>query len=291
MFKKLILFTWIFAVVACSNGDDEGYTTTGTVEAYKIDVRAPAPGKIIYNRIPEGTQAKIGQLFTVIDTTDLHLQKQQLQSRQEGLSIELASINNKEQQLQIRLNYLNKQASRLDKLVASEGASQDKLDEIIMERDVTHSQLKDIPVRFQSIKNQQDQLEKHIALLDYRIDQSTVLSPADAMILQRYVENGERIQPGHLLATLGVTDTVWVMMYVPETELAAIQTGQDITISLDGYDNALQGQVEWISPEAEFTPKTVYTEDTRTSLTYAVRVEVPNPDGRLKIGMPVSLSI
>lgn len=291
MLKKFITSILTLTLVACSNGNEEGYTTTGTIEAYKIDIRASAPGKILYNNIPEGTKARTGQLFTVIDTTDLHLQKEQLISKLEGLEIEFSSINNKEQQLKIRLEYLTKQVNRLEKLVASDGASQDKLDQIIMERDVTRSQLEDIPVRRNALRNQQNQLRKQLDLLKYRISESTIVSPSDGVILERYVETGERIQPGHLLATVGLTDTVWVMMYIPETKLADITLGQNITIEIDGQTNALQGEVAWISSEAEFTPKTVYTEDTRTSLTYSVRVEVANPDGLLKIGMPVKLRI
>lgn len=291
MLKQFTLLTLSLLLLACSNGDQDGYTTTGTIEAYKIDIRASAPGKILHNNIPEGTRAQTGQVFTVIDTTDLHLQKEQIHSKIDGLAIEFSSISNKESQLKIRLDYLTKQVNRLEQLVASDGASQDKLDQIIMERDVTRSQLEDIPVSRNALRNQQNQLRKQLDLLDYRIAESTIVAPADGVILQRYVETGERIQPGHLLATVGLTDTVWVMMYIPETKLSDITLGQPITIELDGQTNSLQGNVAWIASEAEFTPKTVYTEDTRTSLTYSVRVEVANPDGLLKIGMPVILSI
>lgn len=291
MLKKIIFFTLSIALITCSNGEQDGYTTTGTIEAYKIDIRASAAGKILYNSIPEGKKAESGQLFTVIDTTNLYLQKEQLLSKLEGLTIEFSSINNKEEQLNIRLSYLTKQVNRLEKLVASDGASQDKLDQIIMERDVTRAQLEELPVRRNAIRNQQNQLRKQLDILEYRISESSIVSPADGVILQRYVEQGERIQPGHLLATIGLTDTVWAMMYIPETKLADVKLGQNITIEIDGQDNPLQGSVAWIASEAEFTPKTVYTEDTRTSLTYSVRVEVANPDGLLKIGMPVKLSI
>jgi len=291
MFRKIGLLLLAIALVACSNTNEEGYTTTGTIEAYRVDVRASAPGKILYNHIPEGTQAKRGQLFTVIDTTDFYLQKMQIISQIEGLLIQLNTIENRADQLRIRLDFLNKQTDRLEQLVASDGVSQDKLDEIRMERDVTRSQLEDIPTQRRSIRNQQIQLQTQIDLLNYRISEATITSPSNGTILRRYVETGEQIQPGHLLATIGITDTVWTTMYVPEPVLTEIILGQNITVSLDGQAQPLQGRVAWIAAEAEFTPKTVYTEDTRTSLTYAVRVELPNPNGQLKIGMPVQLSL
>ncbi|MCF7804680.1 MAG: efflux RND transporter periplasmic adaptor subunit [Candidatus Marinimicrobia bacterium] len=291
MMKHLPLLLLVTALIACTGENNQTYTTTGTIEAYKIDVRASAPGKILYNKIPEGTEATEGQLFTVIDTTDFHLQKEQLLSKMEGLNIQMQSLKAKEDQLAIRLDFLNKQVQRLKKLVASAGASQDKLDEVLVERDVIKSQLEDIPAQRRATRNQQEQIRKQMAQLNYRIEEASITAPANGTILQRYVETGERIQPGHLLATIGITDTVWTMMYLPEPRLSGISLGQEIRIGIDGRDTPISGRVEWIASEAEFTPKTVYTEDTRTSLTYAVKVQIPNPDGLLKIGMPVKLSL
>jgi len=45
------------------------------------------------------------------------------------------------------------------------------------------------------------------------------------------------------------------------------------------------GTVTWISEKAEFTPKTIQTRDERENLVYAIKVSVPNSDGRYKIGM------
>lgn len=291
MVRNVCIFILAAVLTTCSNKNERRYTTTGTVEAYKIDIRSAAPGKIIYNNIPEGLRIQQGHLFTVIDTTDLHLQKEQLFTQIDGISLQMESLESRETELRLRLEFLNKQCKRLEKLVASDGVSQEKLDEIRMERDVTRAKLGDIPVQNRSLINQRDQLQKQIALLDYRIREAVVEAPSNGVVLQRYVESGERVQPGHLLATVGLMDTVWVMMYIPEPRLADVSTGNSVSVMLDGRPEELSGIVEWIAPEAEFTPKTVYTEDTRTSLTYGVRVRIPNPDDLLKIGMPVTLNL
>ncbi len=287
---QVCFLTSLLFLFTCNGRDQQGYTTTGTVEAYTIDIRTASPGKILYSDMPEGVKISRGHLLSVIDTTDFHLQKQQVHTRLNGISIQLQSLSNKAEQLQIKLNYLNKQHDRLQKLVASDGVAQDKLDELQMERDVTQAQLEDIPVQRQLLVNQQEQLREQLPLLDFRIDEAVIRAPAGGVVLERYVERGERLQPGHLVTTLGLTDTVWVMMYIPEPLLSEITLGEEIAVHLDGRQNALRGTVAWIASEAEFTPKTVYTEDTRTSLTYGIRVQIPNPDGVLKIGMPVTLT-
>lgn len=291
MGRVLTLLLLTLFLTNCQNGNQQNYTTTGTIEAYQIDVRAPSPGKILYSNIPEGSKVNEDQLLAVIDTTDLHLQKEQLYTKLASMPMQLQSLENREEQLQIKLEFLNKQVERLRRLVEANGVSQDKLDELLMERDVAESRLKDIPTQRRSILNQQEQLTEQVELLNYRIGQARIVAPAQGTVLERYVESGEQLQPGHLLTTIGLTDTVWTMVYLPEPLLSKITPGQSLPIVVDGRDDTLNGTIEWIGSEAEFTPKTVYTEDTRTSLTYAVRVSIPNSEGILKIGMPVTVEI
>ncbi|HKJ68311.1 MAG TPA: hypothetical protein VKA68_10185, partial [bacterium] len=199
----LALFPFL---ITCNGRNQPGYTTTGTIEAYTVDIRAASPGKLLYTDIPEGVKIPRDHLLSIVDTTDFYLQKQQIHTKLNGISIQLQSLTNKAEQLQIRLNYLNKQHDRLAKLVASDGVAREKLDELQMERDVTRAQLEDIPVQRRSLLNQQEQLREQLALLDFRIDEAVIRAPAGGVVLERYVERGERLQPGHLMATLGLTD-------------------------------------------------------------------------------------
>lgn len=292
--QSRILFIMLLMVVflgACQKQRNETFRTTSTIEAYQVDIRASMGGKLIYSNIREGVPVRAGQLFSVIDTTSLHLQKQTLQTKIQGVAFQQQSLNNQHEQLEARLDYLNKQYQRLSSLAASDGVAQDKVDEIAMERTVAQSQLADIPVTRDNLRNSIRQMEDQIALLNYRISESRITSPGNGMLLKRYVNPGERIQPGYLMATLGLMDTVWAMMYLPEPMLSQVHTGDPVMIILDGQGSAMHGRIEWISSEAEFTPKTVYTEDTRVSLTFGARVRIPNPDSLLKIGMPVILQL
>ncbi len=76
-------------------------------------------------------------------------------------------------------------------------------------------------------------------------------------------------------------------IYVPEVELAYIQLGQNVDVFIDAYnDKSFIGKINFISPEAEFTPKNIQTKDERTKLVFAVKVKIDNPDKILKSGMP-----
>jgi len=86
-------------------------------------------------------------------------------------------------------------------------------------------------------------------------------------------------------------DEVWVKIYVSETMLPEIKVGQKVVVRPDGSSKKLEGKISWISPKAEFTPKTILTPETRTSLVYAVKILIPNQDKILKQGMPVEIHL
>ena len=85
---------------------------------------------------------------------------------------------------------------------------------------------------------------------------------------------------------------VELVIYVSETDLAKVKLGQDAEITGDTYpDKKYRGKVTFISPEAEFTPKSIQTKDERTKLVFAVKISIPNPGLELKPGMPADASI
>ena len=84
---------------------------------------------------------------------------------------------------------------------------------------------------------------------------------------------------------------VWVKIYISEKILPLIKTGQEAQIHPDGISEYLTGTIGWINSRAEFTPKTILTEETRTSLVYAVKLYITNEKGVLKEGMPVTVHL
>jgi HlyD family secretion protein len=80
-------------------------------------------------------------------------------------------------------------------------------------------------------------------------------------------------------------------VYLSQAQLTEIKIGQEVTVKVDGpneYMTEFPGTVSWVSSEAEFTPKTIQTKETRVDLVYAVKIRVKN-NGELKIGMPAEL--
>ena len=125
-----------------------------------------------------------------------------------------------------------------------------------------------------------------------RLADASLYAPADGIVRNRILEPGDMAFPQAPVLTLAFIDPVWVRAYLPEPMLGRVRPGATAWITTDSYpDKRYEGWVGYISPTAEFTPKTVQTPELRTRLVYSVRVFACNPEGELRLGMPVSVEI
>jgi HlyD family secretion protein len=124
------------------------------------------------------------------------------------------------------------------------------------------------------------------------LEDTVLQSPNDGVILTRIEEPGAVVQAGQNVVTLSLKDAVWIYVYVPEPELGKVAPGMKAEIYTDTRrDKPYCGQVGYISPEAEFTPKNVETPQLRTNLVYRIRVIADTPDDGLRQGMPVTVRL
>jgi HlyD family secretion protein len=115
-------------------------------------------------------------------------------------------------------------------------------------------------------------------------------APNDGIILSRIKEPGAIVSSADAVYVLSLTEPVWVRSYVAETELGRIHPGMKVKVTSDTKpDQAYDGTIGFISPVAEFTPKSVETPELRTDLVYRLRVVIETPGPDLRQGMPVTL--
>lgn len=131
--------------------------------------------------------------------------------------------------------------------------------------------------------------QAHAALDALKVQRQkyTLHAPSDGMVVERIVYEGENALPGTTLLTLGNLDTVDLTIYIPEPDVGKVSLEQPVKVSVDSFPGeTFPGQVVWISDKAEFTPKNVQTKEERVNTVFAVKVRIPNPDHKLKPGMP-----
>jgi multidrug efflux pump subunit AcrA (membrane-fusion protein) len=126
-----------------------------------------------------------------------------------------------------------------------------------------------------------------LQILKIKREKMTLRAPRDALVLERTINVGEMALAGSILLHLANLDRVKLTVYVPEVELGQVQLGQTVAVTVDSFPGRVfQGQVVYISSQAEFTPRNIQTTEQRASQVFAVRIELPNSDHALKPGMP-----
>lgn len=139
------------------------------------------------------------------------------------------------------------------------------------------------------ILSEAEPIGRRIAQLDDQIARTTLQNPVSGTVLSKYAAKGEIVNFGKPLYKIADLSTLTLRAYITGNQLPTVKIGQRVTVMTDGPDGQLRkhsGAVSWIASKAEFTPKTVQTREERATLVYAIKVQVPNSKGELKIGMP-----
>ena len=134
--------------------------------------------------------------------------------------------------------------------------------------------------------------EAALRLAERELADTKLYAPAAGVIQDRILEPGDMAFPETPVFTLALTNPVWVRAYVSEPDLGKIAPGMKADVTTDSFPaKTYRGWIGFISPTAEFTPKEVQTPELRTRLVYRIRVYACNPQGELRLGMPVTVTI
>jgi HlyD family secretion protein len=135
------------------------------------------------------------------------------------------------------------------------------------------------------------QAEEALRTYDVQADKLVVRAPADGTVLVRNLEVGEVVGPGATVFVLGQLDPVQLTVYLPENSYGQVKLGQIARVTVDSYPGvSFPATVVHIADQAEFTPRNVQTVEGRRTTVYAIKLDVPNPDGKLKPGMPADVT-
>lgn len=134
------------------------------------------------------------------------------------------------------------------------------------------------------------QAQATIAVAELNVSDSVLRAKTRGVIVTRVIEPGTMVQPGSPALVVALEDPVYVRGFAPQADLARLAPGTQVNVLSDARPHKpYAGQVGYVSPQAEFTPKNVETKELRSSLVYRFRVVVSEHDGGLRQGMPVTI--
>lgn len=293
MIKKLLSNIGLIGLLllnSCGNvGKADAY---GNFEAATITVGANGNGELKKFAVAEGSFLKKNSHVGLIDTTQLHLEKMQLQATLEALDLKLQEAAPEIAILLETKQNLERERNRTKVLVDQKAATQKQLDDYNGEIDVVTQRIastkRSINVANRAILAERKPLDAQIKALENRIQNHVVKNPIDGTVLTTFAEPFELVSQGTPLYKIANLETLTLKAYTSAVLLQNIKLNDKVIVRIDKDRDdyrELEGRVTLIAHEAEFTPKTIETKEERVNLVYAIEVEVKN-DGNLKIGMP-----
>lgn len=276
MKKKIAILLLILAIIGAGvyfltrkKPNPDELTLYGNIEIRQVDLSFQVSGQIAKMLKEEGDSVKKGELVAVLDDKDYksNLQKASAEvSRTLALSKDAAS-----------------KYERQAPLCADNTVSKQECDTLLNTKDKAKADYEVAVAQKTYAKNQ----------LDY----TKIYAPEEGTVTVRVQEPGATVNKSQTVYTISKTKPVWIRAYVNETDLGNIKYGMKAKVLTDsinpqtGKQREYDGYVGYISPVAEFTPKTVQSTDLRTSLVYRIRVYVDDIDEYLRQGMPTTIKI
>ncbi len=291
-------------------------TLSGNIEAHESLVSFKVEGRVAELPVEEGQQVGQGDLLAKLEKADLQQQvrinEAAVKVREQNLALTLAGTREQEVQAshqavldaEAELNERKLDSERAEKLFAKDEIS-------AQDRDLAATALKRAEASHRAAEERHNEAVEGSRKEDIAIAQAnlnaananlglarieegytTLRAPVSGVVTVREAELGEVIGPGSPVVTLADLDHIWLRAYLAETDLGRIHWGQDVTLTTDTYPGKqYHGRISFISPDAEFTPKSVQTYKERVTLVYRIKIDVDNPNHELKPGMPADAHV
>jgi len=323
MKKPVALILAVAVLVALIGGgtwwyqsrQNNGLTLYGNVDIRTVNMSFRVGGRLQSLSVDEGDAIKQGQTLGQLDKAPyenaLMQAKANVATAQAQYDLMMAGYRSEEiaqaaaavKQAQAAYDYAQSFLQRQQGLWNSRTVSANDLANARSSRDQAFATLKSAqdklnqyragnrPQEIAQAKANLEQAQAQLAQSTLDLHDTELTAPSDGTLLTRAVEPGSMLTAGSTVLTLSLTHPVWVRAYVDEKNLSQAQPGREILLYTDGRpDKPYHGKIGFVSPTAEFTPKTVETPDLRTDLVYRLRIIVTDADDSLRQGMPVTLS-
>ena len=301
--KYAVFLICAFLLLAgCSSNNNTEIGASGTIEGTDVNIGIEAAGKVKEIRVDEGSRVNRGDTLLVIDNTEYAIQLRQAEANLQSfeatyrLSVE-GSRKEDIIQAEAALTTAEADYKRMKELLASQTATQKQYDDAygkFVAAQQTYEKLKrgSRPEEINVARQKRDLAAAQADLLRKKNRDCYVVAPTAGIVTLKAIEPGELAAMGMNVFRLTYLDKVKLTIYVNEQDLGRVKLGQQAKITTDTDRNSsFTGKVIYISPTAEFTPKNVQTKEERTKLVFGVKIEVDNPNGVLKPGMPADATI
>ena len=317
----LLLIAALFVAAAWAGrqlgtGNGAPVSVTGTIEATQVDVSVKITGRILERLVNEGDKVTRGQPLVRLDDSELAADVRRLEA---GLRSAQATLRDLEKgarpqeiedaraavsSAEATRSMTEREFQRTDQLFKQNLIAAQDVDRARQAFDVARAQERSAreklalllegsrPDQIDAARWQVSQAESALVQAQSRLREAMVVSPIDGVVLRKNLEAGETANPGVPILTLVNPRDVWLRAYVPETEVGRLKVGDAAKLRVDAFpDREFTGRLTEIGSEAEYTPRNVQTKKERVNLVFRIKIQIDNPQGILKPGLPADADV
>ena len=317
----LLLIAALFVAAAWAGrqlgtGNGAPVSVTGTIEATQVDVSVKITGRILERLVNEGDKVTRGQPLVRLDDSELAADVRRLEA---GLRSAQATLRDLEKgarpqeiedaraavsSAEATRSMTEREFQRTDQLFKQNLIAAQDVDRARQAFDVARAQERSAreklalllegsrPDQIDAARWQVSQAESALVQAQSRLREAMVVSPIDGVVLRKNLEAGETANPGVPILTLVNPRDVWLRADVPETEVGRLKVGDAAKLRVDAFpDRVFTGRLTEIGSEAEYTPRNVQTKKERVNLVFRIKIQIDNPQGILKPGLPADADV
>lgn len=305
-------------------------TVSGNIEVTDARIGFKIPGALEKRLVDEGDKVTAGQVLAILDSRDQQAAVTRAEAnvaysqsvvdeitagtRPQDIERSKSELKRSEaayKASEIQLSQAKSDFERFEALYKDNGISQREYEQYKTKYETAQSQSKEAAARVSNArealslskegprKETQDQAMAQLKAAKAALEQARLQleytelkAPMDGVVLTKAAEAGEYLSPGAAVFVIGDLAHPWVRAYINEKDMGRIRLKNKANVSVDSYpDKAFEGEISFISDQGEFTPKAVQTFEERVKLMFRIKIDVPNPDGYLKPGMPADARI
>ncbi|SMP43212.1 HlyD family secretion protein [Neorhodopirellula lusitana] len=249
----------------------------GRIEAVQVDVATKYSGRVKDVLAREGDLVEKGQLLVRMDTLELEAALAQAQAQFAEAEQAITQSDAILLQRVSELNLAESVLSRAEKLLPQRALSQEEYDQKKSQRDVAKASVAAAKASVNTAKRSADAAKAAVNQIEVQIADAYLRAPTIGRVLYRLAEEGEVLAAGGKVMTLMDLSDIYMEIFLPAKDATRLPIGADARIVLDvapGYAGV--ATVTFVSPEAQFTPKQVETQEERDKLMFRVKVHVPH---------------
>lgn len=290
--KQFVLSIGTFLILFSCNRNKFAHDASGTFEATEVIVSSETNGKLESFQLTEGTVLAKDQVIGYVDSVQLYLKKKQLLANHKAIQVKRPDISVQVSSIKEQIVKAEFEKRRIQRLLQDNAATQKQLDDANSEIEVLkkslNGQINSLSTSVNGLNEETNTNDVQVAQIEDQLKKCKIINPIQGTVLNKYVEEKEIVTQGKALYKIADTKNLFLRAYIVSEQLEKVKIGQKVTVYINvskDKQKSYPGIITWISNKAEFTPKTIQTQDERQNLVYAVKIEVKNTDGLIKIGM------